>query len=218
VTPIRFSPSSLREGHWFDYLTRFGLGGAATVFTGLISSRYGASVGGLFLALLAIFCASATLIEKHEIRRKRKAGFTGERRGQEAAALDAVGAGLGSFGMLTFAAVFSIFLESSVAGAFAGASLAWRIVSVGAWYVRRKLRRARQQKERAAPRLCRPVTTEGGAIFRMRLVRSSTRPRTAPPKPLCTCCYTPSISTNDGHRPRSRHQTCVGLDGLIYFW
>jgi hypothetical protein len=75
--------------------------GAATVFTGLIGSRYGASVGGLFLALPAIFCASATLIEKHEIRRKREAGLVGSRRGREAAALDAAGAGLGSIGMLS---------------------------------------------------------------------------------------------------------------------
>lgn len=71
TTPIRISPSSLREGRWYEYVIRFALGGAATVFTGIISSRYGASVGGLFLALPAIFCASATLIEKHEIRRAR---------------------------------------------------------------------------------------------------------------------------------------------------
>jgi hypothetical protein len=63
TTPIRISSSSLREGRWYEYVIRFALGGAATVFTGIISSRYGASVGGLFLALPAIFCASATLIE-----------------------------------------------------------------------------------------------------------------------------------------------------------
>ena len=77
MTPIRFSQSSLKEGRWYEYLIRFALGGAATVFTGVISSRYGASIGGLFLALPAIFCASATLIEKHEIRRKREAGLDG---------------------------------------------------------------------------------------------------------------------------------------------
>ena len=70
MTPIRFSPSSLREGRWYEYVFRFALGGAATVFTGFISSHLGPSVGGLFLAVPAIFCASATLIEKHEIRRK----------------------------------------------------------------------------------------------------------------------------------------------------
>jgi len=140
MMPIGFSPSSLREGRWYEYLIRFGLGGAATVFTGLIGSRYGASVGGLFLALPAIFCASATLIEKHEIRRKREAGLVGSRRGREAAALDAAGAGLGSIGMLAFAVVFSMLVEGSVTVAFVSASVAWLVVSVAAWFVRRKLR------------------------------------------------------------------------------
>lgn len=140
MTPVRFSPSSLKEGRWYEYLIRFALGGGATVFTGLISSHYGASVGGLFLALPAIFCASATLIEKHEIRRKREAGLDGERRGRLAAALDAAGAALGALGMVTFAAVFWLTAESSIPGAFIGASLAWLMVSVGAWYLRRGMR------------------------------------------------------------------------------
>ncbi len=59
-----------------------------------------------FLAMPAIFCASATLIERHETRRKREAGLRGTRRGREAAALEAAGAGLGSIGMLAFA-IFS---------------------------------------------------------------------------------------------------------------
>ena len=142
MTPIRFSPTSLREGRWYEYAIRFALGGAATVFTGLVSGRYGASVGGLFLALPAIFCASATLIEKHEIRKKREAGLADERRG--AAALDAIGAALGALGMLSFAAVFWLTVESSVLGAFAGASIAWLAVSVAAWYARRKTRSVRR--------------------------------------------------------------------------
>jgi hypothetical protein len=49
MTPISISFfSSLKEGRWYEYLIRFALGGAATVFAGLISSRYGASIGGLF--------------------------------------------------------------------------------------------------------------------------------------------------------------------------
>jgi hypothetical protein len=144
MTPIRFSPSCLKEGRWYEYLIRFALGGGATVFTGIISSRYGASIGGLFLALPAIFCASATLIEKHEIRRKREAGLDGVRRGREAAALDAAGAALGAHGMLSFAILFWLLVESSVAAAFVGASLAWLGVSVAAWYVRRKMRSVRR--------------------------------------------------------------------------
>ena len=143
MTPVRFSPSSLKESRWYEYLIRFVLGGAATVFTGLISSRYGASVGGLFLALPAIFCASATLVEKNEIGRKREAVLSGERRGQMAAAVDSAGAALGALGMLVFAAVFWLTVERSVAGAFIAASLAWLVVSIAAWYVRRKMRSAR---------------------------------------------------------------------------
>ena len=160
MTPIRFSPSSLREGQWYEYLIRFALGGGATVFTGLISSRFGASIGGLFLALPAIFCASATLIEKHEVRRKREAGVAGKRRGQLAAALDAAGAALGALGMLAFAIVFSLMVESSISAAFVGASLAWLIVSVAAWCVRRKMRSAR--RARAADKI------SGSAISRSR--------------------------------------------------
>ncbi len=146
MTPIRFSPSSLREGRWYEFLLRFVLGGSATVFTGLVSSLYGASIGGLFLALPSIFCASATLIEKHEIRRKREAGLDGRQRGKEAAALDAVGTALGAFGMLAFALVFSLLVRSSVPAAFLGASVAWLIVSVLAWWIRRKIRSVHQAR------------------------------------------------------------------------
>jgi hypothetical protein len=144
MTPIRLSPSSLRQGRWYEYLIRFALGGAATVFTGLVSSHYGASIGGLFLALPAIFCASATLIEKHEIRHKRKAGFAGEGRGREAAALDA--AALGALGLLAFAIVFSRMVEINILVAFIGASLTWLVVSVAAWYIRGRMRSVRKAR------------------------------------------------------------------------
>jgi hypothetical protein len=160
MTPIRFSTSSLREGRWYEYLIRFALGGAATVFTGFVSSRYGGSIGGLFLALPAIFCASATLIEKHEIRRKRETGLAGERRGQEAAALDSAGTALGALGLLAFAIVFSLLIEWSVAAAFVGASLTWLVVSVAAWFVRRKQRSVRRTRELQK--------TSGSAISRSR--------------------------------------------------
>jgi hypothetical protein len=144
--PIRVSLSSLREGRWYEYVIRFALGGAATVFAGIISSRYGASVGGLFLALPAIFCASATLIEKHEIRRKREAGLRGEHRGQMAAALDSAGAALGAGGMFAFAFVFWLLIERTVSGAFISASLAWLAVSVVAWFARREARSSRSSR------------------------------------------------------------------------
>ena len=42
--------------------------------------------------------------------------------------------------MLAFAIVFWLMVESSIAVAFIGASLAWLMVSVAAWFVRRKMR------------------------------------------------------------------------------
>ncbi|QIG97373.1 MULTISPECIES: DUF3147 family protein [unclassified Bradyrhizobium] len=150
MTPVRVSLSSLREGRWYEYLIRFGLGGGATIFTGLISSYCGGCIGDAFLALPAIFCASATLIEKHEMRSKREAGLTGEWRGQQAAALDATGAALGAIGMLAFAFAFQSTVRSSVPAAFICASFAWLVCSVLAWFVRPKIRSPRRLVKRRA--------------------------------------------------------------------
>jgi len=138
--PVKLSTSSLKQTHWYEYAVRFALGGLATVAAGLIGSYFGVSVGGLFLALPAIFCASATLIESHERRAKEKAGLSGDRRGQQAAALDAAGAGLGSIGLAAFASVFYVVVSTTTIGAFVAAILAWATVSVSAWWLRRKLR------------------------------------------------------------------------------
>lgn len=137
---VKLSSSALRQTRWYEYGVRFLLGGLATVLAGIVSARFGVAIGGLFLALPAIFCASATLIESHERRTKEKAGLSGRRRGQQAAALDAAGAGLGSLGLAAFAATFYALVAASVIGAFAAAILAWAAVSVSAWWLRRKLR------------------------------------------------------------------------------
>lgn len=137
---VRMSSSAIRDGRWYEYLVRFALGGAATVLTGWIASRFGPSIGGLFLALPAIFCASATLIEKHEMRRKGKAGKSGRRRGQQAAALDAAGAAIGSLGLLAFAASFYFMIRTSTTCAFVLSSLFWLVGSVAGWWVWRNLR------------------------------------------------------------------------------
>ncbi len=137
---VRFSSGSLKDGRRYEYVIRFVLGGAATVLTGLIAKAFGPAIGGLFLALPAIFCASVTLIEAHEKRRKRKAGLAGERRGREAAALDSSGAALGGLGMLAFAAAFYGLVLHSVVLAFTTATAIWLAVSVMAWWMWRKLR------------------------------------------------------------------------------
>ncbi len=141
---VKLSLSSLKDTRWYEYVIRFVLGGAATVLAGAIGAGFGAEVGGLFLALPAIFCASATLIEAHERRAKEKAGLGGARRGQAAAALDAAGTGLGSIGLLAFAAVFCLTVGASPVAAFAAALMAWAIVSVSMWWLRRKIRKSRR--------------------------------------------------------------------------
>ena len=142
--------SALTGTKWYDYALRFGLGGLVTVVTGLIASKFGAVTGGLFLAFPAIFCASATLIEKHERERKQKAGLRGERRGKEAAALDSAGAALGSFGLLAFAAVmWSLLPMAATAWVFAGASAAWLVVSISLWWGRRYVRRRPIHRDQA---------------------------------------------------------------------
>jgi hypothetical protein len=91
---IRFNLNTLKQIKWNEYLTRFLLGGAITVITGLIAKHFGPVVGGLFLAFPAIFPSGATLIEKHEREKKRRAGIPHTMRGRLAAALDARGAAL----------------------------------------------------------------------------------------------------------------------------
>jgi hypothetical protein len=141
---INVSASALKNSQWYEYAVRFTLGGAATMFTGAISAGLGPSVGGLFLALPAIFCASATLIEKHERERKSKRGLEGARRGREAAALDAAGAAVGSLGLLAFAAAFSFLVQEGILTAFIVAFLAWLLISAGAWWLWLRIRVSRR--------------------------------------------------------------------------
>jgi Protein of unknown function (DUF3147) len=136
---VQLNWSALRETRWYEYLTRFVLGGATTVIAGLIAARFGPIVGGLFLAFPAIFPASVTLIEKHVRERKEKAGLAGARRGKDAAALDAAGAVLGSFGLAAFALVVWLLIEWAPSLALVLATVAWLAVAVFAWWLRHRL-------------------------------------------------------------------------------
>jgi hypothetical protein len=138
---VRFQLSGLKEGRWYEYVVRFALGGASTVLAGVIADAFGPETGGLFLAFPAIFCASASLIEKHERQRKRDKGLQGEVRGRQAAALDADGAGWGSVGLLTFAVV--VYFSATGLPFFAVAAIAsfsWAAVVALMWLLRRHLR------------------------------------------------------------------------------
>jgi hypothetical protein len=132
---VRFKASALLQTRWYEYVVRFALGGAMTVIAGLIAARFGPVIGGLFLAFPAIFPASATLIEKHVRERKEKAGLRGARRGKDAAALDAAGAVLGSFGLAAFGLVIWLMIVPSPAWSLILAASAWFAVAISGWLV-----------------------------------------------------------------------------------
>ena len=130
--------AALKETKGHEYLIRFVLGGLATAIAGLIANIYGPKTGGLFLAFPAIFCASATLIEKHERKRKEKKGLKGARRGRQAAALDAAGASLGGVGLMAFGAVVWLWADQRWL-VLPLALAAWAFVSLILWALWRRI-------------------------------------------------------------------------------
>src|ERR1700727_2533033 len=138
---IQVDPSGLKETKWNEYVLRFVAGGIVTVIAGLIARKWGPAIGGLFLAFPAIFPASATLIEKHERRRKQEKGLRGEERGTDAAAIDALGAAMGSLGLVTFAGICWWLIPKYPAPvALGGATVAWLLVSFSIWIIRQRRR------------------------------------------------------------------------------
>jgi hypothetical protein len=139
---IKIDPSGLKQTKWHEYALRFVAGGVITVIAGLIARKWGPGIGGLFLAFPAIFPASATLIEKHERQRKQEKGLRGEERGTDAAAIDALGAAMGSLGLVAFARICWWLIPRYPAPlALGGASVAWLLVSLSAWTIRQRRRR-----------------------------------------------------------------------------
>jgi Protein of unknown function (DUF3147) len=134
---IRVDTSGLGQTQWYEYAVRFIAGGLITAAAGLIAKKSGH--GGLFLAFPAIFPASATLIEKHEKQKKEKQGLQGSQRGREAASVDAAGSAMGSVGLLVFAVLVWRFLPHHLTWmVLVGASVAWLLVSVLTWQIRKK--------------------------------------------------------------------------------
>jgi len=135
---VAVDPSALRRTKWYEYLLRFFFGGAITALAGIIAKRFGPEIGGLFLAFPAIFPASATLIEKHEKQKKRKAALDGTIRGRQAAGVDAAGAALGSIGLVAFALLFWLLIPHAATGlVLLAATVAWIFVSGSLWYLRK---------------------------------------------------------------------------------
>ena len=135
---IRINLASLEQTQWHDYFTRFLLGGAITVATGLIAKHFGPVIGGLFLAFPAILPAGATLIEKHERDKKRRAGIPRTIRGRLAAALDARGAAMGTVALAAFGLFVWKLLPLYNAAVILAAALAlWLALAILIWRVRK---------------------------------------------------------------------------------
>ena len=135
---IKVDTDTLKQTKWYECAIRFILGGAITVIAGLVAKKFGPAVGGLFLAFPAIFPASATLVEDHEEGKKQKEGMHGEeRRGRDAAALDAAGAAMGSLGLMLFALLVWQLLENHSAWLTLASALGvWFVSSCTVWFVR----------------------------------------------------------------------------------
>jgi hypothetical protein len=130
--------SALKRSKVHEHVVRFVLGGLVTVGVGLIAKRWGPVIGGLFLAFPSIFPAGATLIETHEVRKKKEIGRDGRRRGREAAGLDAFGAALGAMGLMAFALVLWGLLPGHSSWVSLGlAVVAWMVVAGSLWVLRR---------------------------------------------------------------------------------
>jgi hypothetical protein len=140
---VQWRFSALSKVKWTDVATRFLFGGAITAIAGLLAQHFGPTFGGLFLAFPAIFPASVTLLAKKEEEKKAKQGMKGNRRGRQAAALEARGAifgcvGLASFGLI----VWKLSEEWNAAGVLGLATVAWVAISIALWSLTRKARHA----------------------------------------------------------------------------
>lgn len=135
---IKFDGKALAQIKVHEYVTRFFIGGATCIATGLIAQKFGPVIGGLFLAFPAIFPASATLVEHHELERKAQAGIKFSYRGRLSGALDARGATMGSLALVLFAAlVWTLLPEHNAAFILGAAVVSWVVLAAAIWRLRR---------------------------------------------------------------------------------
>ena len=150
---IKIDTTTLGEAKWYEFVIRFAFGGTVTALTGIIAKHFGPEIGGLFLAFPAILPATATLIEKHEMEKKRDAGKNGIASGRKAAGADAAGAAVACPGLLVFAViVWKVLPSSSLPLILTAATLAWLSTAVAVWLAREKLWRALMRKVHASHR------------------------------------------------------------------
>jgi hypothetical protein len=137
---ITIGLSGLAQTKPLEFLVRFLFGGIVTALAGLVASQFGPVVGGMFLAFPSIFPATATLIEKHEAKKKQQEGMHGRRLATCAAGADAAGAAMGTIGLLAFGAVVWQSSERFAAWVvLTMAAIAWLVVAGTIWVIRKKL-------------------------------------------------------------------------------
>ena len=136
---ISVSLSGLAQTKPLEFALRFVFGGIVTALAGLIAAQFGPVVGGIFLAFPSIFPATATLIEKHEAKKKKQEGMHGRYLAKCAAGADAAGAAMGTIGLLAFGMLVWQLSESVAPWmVLTTATIAWFAAAMTVWIVRKR--------------------------------------------------------------------------------
>jgi hypothetical protein len=135
---VSASLDRLRQTRPRDFILRFVFGGLVTAAAGLVATRFGPVVGGLFLAFPAILPAGLTLVAQHA-------------RNTPPAGANAYGSIFGSLGLLIFGGVVWVLGSTGPAWlVLLLAMLVWIVAACGSWATAERLRRARRQRANAA--------------------------------------------------------------------
>jgi hypothetical protein len=124
---VAVQPEQVEDTKAWEYVLRFVFGGVVTAAVGIIGVAFGPVVAGMFLAFPAILPATITLIENH--------------RGRKKAGVDALGASIGSVGLIAFGVMLWLLAPRS-AGVIvvAAATIVWFVVSAGLWWLIERVR------------------------------------------------------------------------------
>ena len=127
----RLNLNALKRQGPRDYLMRFAFGAVIAAVAGIAGLGMGDKMGGVLLAFPAILPASLTLIERKE--------------GRRIAAIDAMGAILGSIALIGFAITASLGLRHWGGVGLAAAALVWMVLASAlyvliVWLPRRRKR------------------------------------------------------------------------------
>jgi hypothetical protein len=122
MTWPRVSLDKLKKVRAWEHAVRFAFGGAVTAIAGLVGSRWGEAVGGMFLAFPAILPASLTLVKQHGNRVD--------------AADDARGGRVGTLALSGFAVIVAVTATTLPPAALLSLAMAaWLAVAIFGWRV-----------------------------------------------------------------------------------